>query len=43
VGAPVILKYLTRVGIQAGKVNLYGPTPLAACQVCTHTKASQGL
>lgn len=33
VGAPLILKYLTRVGVQDGVSNLYGPTPLAACQV----------
>lgn len=30
---PLILKYLTRLGIQQGTGNLYGPTPLAACQV----------
>uniref|UniRef100_A0A383W857 glutamate--tRNA ligase n=1 Tax=Tetradesmus obliquus TaxID=3088 RepID=A0A383W857_TETOB len=32
VGVPIILKFLTRLGAQEGS-NLYGPTPLAACQV----------
>eukprot|EP00878_Enallax_costatus_P010415 GHUV01010871.1.p1 GENE.GHUV01010871.1~~GHUV01010871.1.p1 ORF type:complete len:501 (+),score=123.71 GHUV01010871.1:69-1571(+) len=33
VGVPLILKYLTRVGFQDRVSNLYGLTPLAACQV----------
>ncbi|KAF6254122.1 tRNA synthetases class I, catalytic domain-containing protein [Scenedesmus sp. NREL 46B-D3] len=32
VGVPIIVKFLTRLGAQDGS-NLYGPTPLAACQV----------
>jgi hypothetical protein len=32
VGVPIILKFLTRLGAQQGS-DLYGPTPLAACQV----------
>eukprot|EP00882_Tetradesmus_deserticola_P022908 GHRQ01024902.1.p1 GENE.GHRQ01024902.1~~GHRQ01024902.1.p1 ORF type:complete len:295 (-),score=11.31 GHRQ01024902.1:452-1336(-) len=32
VGAPIIVKFLTRLGAQNGS-NLYGPTPLSACQV----------
>lgn len=30
---PVILKFITRLGIEQGTSNLYGLTPLAACQV----------
>jgi hypothetical protein len=30
---PVILKFITRLGIQQGTSHLYGLTPLAACQV----------
>lgn len=33
-GVPVILKFITRLGIEQGSSNLYGLTPLAACQVC---------
>eukprot|EP00775_Hariotina_reticulata_P007441 gene7441-7651_t len=32
-GVPILVKYLTRAAIQQGGANLYGPTPLAACQV----------
>lgn len=32
-GVPVILKFITRLGIEQGSSNLYGLTPLAACQV----------
>jgi hypothetical protein len=33
VGSNLILKFIARAGIQAGASNLYGATPLAACQV----------
>ncbi|KAF8056743.1 glutamate--tRNA ligase [Scenedesmus sp. PABB004] len=32
-GTPLVLKFLTRQAVQEGGANLYGDTPLAACQV----------
>lgn len=32
-GVPLILKFITRLGIEQGSSNLYGLTPLSACQV----------
>ena len=32
-GIPVILRYVARLGVQAGSSGLYGADPLAACQV----------
>lgn len=36
---PLILKFITRLGIEQGSSNLYGLTPLAACQVSTWQSA----
>jgi glutamyl-tRNA synthetase len=33
VGTPMVLRYIGRLGVQAGKAQLYGADPLAACQV----------
>ncbi|KAI8476061.1 MAG: tRNA synthetases class I, catalytic domain-containing protein [Monoraphidium minutum] len=33
VGVPMVLRYLARLGVGAGKPDVYGAGPLAACQV----------
>jgi uncharacterized ParB-like nuclease family protein len=38
----VILKFITRLGIEQGTSNLYGLTPLAACQVRNSRQAANG-
>lgn len=44
---PLILKFITRLGLEQGSSNLYGLTPLAACQVgatlssCTFMELTQ--